>query len=194
MAIEIQETFQVEAPVEAVWQFVMDPHKVVTCMPGAQLDEVVDDNTFLGSIKVKVGPITTSYKGRVQLTQVDEQGHVLQMAAEGRETSGGMAKGTMTSRLRSLPNGETEVVAEARVDLTGRIMQVGRGMIQGVSHQLFAQFAARLKEQLEAPEAAAKTGPTSSSQESVRVAPLLLKAMWSAVVSFFRRLFGETRT
>ncbi len=63
MAIEIQETFQVQAPIDAVWRFVLDPHKIAACMPGTELEEVVDDRTFLGSIKVKLGAITTSYKG-----------------------------------------------------------------------------------------------------------------------------------
>ncbi len=192
MAIEIQETFQVQAPIEAVWQFLLDPQRVVVCMPGAELEEVVDDRTFRGNIKVKVGPITTSYKGRVQLTEVDEQQYVVQMVAEGRETGGGIAKGTMSSRLRALPDGQTEVVTETRVDIAGRIMQFGRGMIQDVSHQLFQQFVACVKERLEAPEGVATEEAEATAEgEPVRVLPLALRALWSAIVRFFRRLFGR---
>ncbi len=192
MAIEIQETFQVQAPIEAVWQFLLDPQRVVVCMPGAELEEVVDDRTFRGNIKVKVGPITTSYKGRVQLTEVDEQGYMVQMVAEGRETSGGIAKGTMSSRLRALPDGQTEVVTETSVDIAGRIMQFGRGLIQDVSHQLFQQFVACVKERLEAPEGAATDEAEAAAEaEPVRVLPLALRALWSAIVRFFRRLFGR---
>jgi carbon monoxide dehydrogenase subunit G len=198
MAIEIKETFQVRAPIETVWRFVMDPQSVVTCMPGASLDEVVDARNFLGTVKVKVGAITTSYKGKVQFTDVNEQAYALQMVAEGRETGGGMAKGTMSSRLRSLADGQTEVVAEASVDLTGRIMQVGRGMIQGVAHQLFQQFAARMKERLEAAQAATAQGsigsqpPAATEPDPIRVLPLVLNVFWSAIVGFFRRLFGRS--
>jgi carbon monoxide dehydrogenase subunit G len=198
MAIEIKETFQVRAPIETVWRFVMDPQSVVTCMPGASLDEVVDARNFLGTVKVKVGAITTSYKGKVQFTNVEEQAFTLQMAAEGRETSGGTAKGTMSSRLRSLADGQTEVVAEASVDLTGRIMQVGRGMIQGVAHQLFQQFAARMKERLETAQAATAQSslgsppPPATDSEPIRVVPLVLNVFWSAIVGFFRRLFGRS--
>jgi carbon monoxide dehydrogenase subunit G len=195
MAIEIRETFQVPAAVDAVWRFVLDPHQVVTCMPGAKLDEVVDNRTFLGSVQIKVGAITTSYKGRVQLTEVDEQGHVVRMLAEGRETGGGMAKGMMSSRLRSLPDGQTEVVAEASVDLTGRIMQVGRGMIQGVAQQLFQQFVAALKQRLDAPPAAASAtaaGTAAAEPQPIRVLPLLIQALWAAIVRFFRQLLGRS--
>jgi carbon monoxide dehydrogenase subunit G len=199
VAIEIKETFQVRAPIETVWRFVMDPQSVVTCMPGASLDEVVDARNFLGTVKVKVGAITTSYKGKVQFTNVDEQAFALQMAAEGRETGGGMAKGAMSSRLRSLADGQTEVVAEASVDLTGRIMQVGRGMIQGVAHQLFQQFAARMKERLEAAQTAAAPGstgsppPAATESDPIRVLPLVLNVFWSAIVGFFRRLLGRSK-
>ncbi len=191
MAINIQETFQVQAPIDAVWRFVLDPHQVATCMPGAELEEAVDDRTYLGSIKVKLGAITTSYKGRVQLTQVDEQGYIVQMVAEGRETGGGTARGTMSSRLRSLPDGRTEVVAEASIDVTGRIMRVGRGMIQGVSHQLFQQFVACAKERLEAPQGAVEEKATATEKEPIRIVPLILRALWSTIIRFFRRLLGR---
>ncbi len=190
MAIEITETFQVEAPIDAVWRFMLDPHQVVTCMPGAQLEEVVDDRTFLGSVKVKLGAITTSYKGRVQITEMDPQAHNVKLTAEGRETGGGTAKGTLNSQLRSLPDGQTEVLAQASIDLTGRVMQMGRGMIQGVSHQLFQQFVASTRERLEAqPGAAPELAPAESAP--IRAIPLLLSTLRAAIVRFFRRLFGR---
>ncbi len=188
MAIEIRETFQVQAPIDAVWRFVMDPDQVVACMPGAELEEAVDDRTFLGRVRVKLGAITTSYKGRIQFTEVDEEGHTVRMVAEGRETGGGTAKGTIFSCLRALPDGQTEVVAEASVDLTGRVMQVGRGMIQGVSHQLFQQFVASTKERLEGAQGADSPVPAAAEREPVRLLPLILQVLWSPVARFFRRL------
>jgi len=190
MAIEIKETFQVKAPVDAVWRFMLDPHQVVTCMPGAQLDEVVDERTFLGSVKVKLGAITTSYKGRVQISQMDPQAHTVKLLAEGREAGGGTAKGTLHSQLRSLPDGQTEIASQASVDLTGRVMQMGRGMIQGVSHQLFQQFVASTRERLEAPSGATEQlAPAESAP--IRAIPLLLATLRAAIARFFRRLFGR---
>jgi len=188
MAITIQETFTVRAPIDVVWRFVTDPEKVVACMPGAELQEVVDERTFLGNVKVKVGAITASYKGRVRFTEVDGGGHALQMVAEGRDTSGGTAKGTMVGRLRSLPDGQTEVVAEASIDLTGRIMQVGRGMIQGVSHQLFQQFVASTKARLEASQAGVVEPGVPAEVKPIRIVPLLVQALLAAILRFFRRL------
>src|SRR3972149_10736318 len=99
MAIEIKESFEVEAPIEKVWQFLLDPNGGVLCMPGAALDEIVDESTFLGRVKVKVGPISTSYKGKVHFTEVDHRNHVVRLVAEGLDTSGGQAKGDVASPL-----------------------------------------------------------------------------------------------
>ena len=190
MAIKIQETFQVDAPIDVVWRFVMDPQRVAACMPGAALEEVIDDRTYLGNITVKVGAITTSYKGEVKLTEVDEASYTVEMAAAGRETGGGTAKGTMASRLRSLPDGQTEVVAEATVDLAGRIMQVGRGMIQGVSHQLFLQFVGCAKSSLEAPDGTIDQNVVNAPPEPIRIVPLVLRTIWAAITRLFSRPQG----
>ncbi len=217
MAIDIKETFQVRAPIDLVWRFLLDPRQVAPCMPGAELDEIVDDGTFHGNVKIKVGAITTRYKGKVHLTTVDEAARRIEMSAEGRETGGGTAKGSMVADMRTLPDDRTEVVATASVDLTGKIMQVGRGMIQGVSHQLFLQFVAAVQAHLEplAARAAAEarapeTGSPSDAArvvtpevmppplprpqgeaQAIRIVPLVTSVIWAAIARFFRRLLGR---
>jgi len=195
MAIEIKESLQVAAPIERVWDFVVDPQRVVTCMPGAALDEVVDEKTFLGTVKVKLGAITTKYKGRVEFADVDPAARSIQMRAEGRETGGGTAKGTIGIRLIELPEGPVELVIEAGIDLTGRVVQVGRGMIQGVSHQLFKQFAASAKDILEAEDEAAEEAAVAAvaEQAPVAIVPLVFRTIIEAIVNFFKRLFGGSR-
>jgi carbon monoxide dehydrogenase subunit G len=195
MSIQIEETFQVAVPVDTVWRFLLDPHRVVTCMPGAELEQVVDERTFEGAVKIKLGAITTRYRGRVQLTEVDEAAHTVRMLAEGRETGGGTAKGTLTSQVRALPDGDTEVIAQAEVDITGRVMQMGRGMIQGVSSQLFAQFATRTREALETPAAEGEEAlPAARAEESIPILRVILGVLWAPVARFFRRLFQRQAT
>ena len=191
MAIKIQETFQVEAPIDRVWRFMLEPQEVATCIPGAQLQEVVDERTFLGKVKVRIGAVTAAYEGRVRFARVDEQERVVEMEAEGRETGGGTAKGSMSSQLRSVSDAQTEVLAEANVELTGRMMQVGQGMVQAVSRQLFQQFVACVKQRLEAPENASGEA-TAAEPEPIRLVPLVLRALWSAVSGFVRRLTGRS--
>jgi carbon monoxide dehydrogenase subunit G len=195
MSIQIEETFQVAVSVDTVWRFLLDPHRVVTCMPGAELEQVVDERTFEGAVKIKLGAITTRYRGRVQLTEVDEAAHTVRMLAEGRETGGGTAKGTLTSQVRALPDGDTEVIAQAEVDITGRVMQMGRGMIQGVSSQLFAQFATRTREALETPAAEGEEAvPAARAEESIPILRVILGVLWAPIVRFFRRLFQRQAT
>jgi carbon monoxide dehydrogenase subunit G len=204
MAITLNQTFQVNAPVEDVWKFLLDPYQVVTCMPGAALYDVEGDDTFLGNIKVKVGPITAMYKGRVRFTSVDHAAHAIEMAAEGIEQSGGSATATMSSRLEAGPDGGTTVHAVANAEVTGRVMQFGRGMIQGISDQMFKQFAASVQERLEtaqaAPVAAGETADADApvltpmqEQKPVNAIALVLRAIWSAFTGFFGRLFGRRR-
>lgn len=153
MAFTIEEEFEVQAPVQKVWDFLIDPAKVVVCIPGAALLEAQDEGSFLGAVKVKVGPVTMSYKGTVKFTEVDEQIHQVRLVGEGREASGGgSVKVSMMSRVTALPTGSSKVVVSSEVDLVGKIVQFGRGMIQEVSKQLFRQFSACAKQRLEIPD------------------------------------------
>jgi len=210
MSMQIHEQFDVDAPLEAVWSFVMDPVKVAPCLPGAKLDEVVDERNFLGGVKIKIGAINTQYKGKVELTQIDPVAHRVEMAAEGRETSGGVAKAVIVSTLQAMDGGGTRVSVEATADLTGKVMQVGSRMIEGVSKQLFQQFAKRLKNALEGQEALAAQASTEPASvagtalagpapvtpasppedEALSLIPLLLRTLWDVIKGFIRSLFG----
>jgi len=159
MAVRIEETFRVNAPVESVWRFLLDPHQVVQCLPGAELIEVQDARTFVGRVRVKVGPISASYKGRAELTDVDEQNHRVRMTGEGQDTKGaGSARMTMTSRITAGDDGAAEVSVESEVQLVGKLAQFGRGMVEEVSKQLFRQFAECARQRLEAEKAPAIGG------------------------------------
>ncbi|MBM4334852.1 MAG: carbon monoxide dehydrogenase [Deltaproteobacteria bacterium] len=185
MAIALAESFEVAAALEDVWRFMLDPRSVAACLPGATMEEALDDRTFRGSVKLRVGAITASYRGQVRLVRVDESAREVEMLAEGREPGGGSALGTVSSRLRARPGGGTEVQTEASIDLSGRIVQLGRGMIEGVARQLFAEFAARVRAQLEA-------AAPPPREETLRVLPLLLRTAWQRIAALFRALLGRT--
>jgi carbon monoxide dehydrogenase subunit G len=154
MSLRIEETFELHAPVDRTWRYLVDPRQVVNCLPGAELTEVESAETFLGKVKVRVGPITASYDGRVTITGRDDAAHVVSMVGEGRERSGaGSAKMTMTSRLTRLSSEATRVQVVADVDIVGKAAQFGRGTIESVNRQLFKQFTECLRGTLEAPVA-----------------------------------------
>ena len=175
MGVRIEEVFEIQAHPDRVWSYLTDPRQVVNCLPGAELTSVQDDTTFLGRVKVKVGPISTAYAGKVILTERDDANRVVKMTGEGRESGGaGSAKMTMTSSVAGLANGTSEVHVVADIDIVGRIAQFGRGMIESVNKQLFKQFTECVRATLatgssdaltgsEAPRASDKTEPSAES-------------------------------
>jgi len=195
MAIRIEERFVVNAPAGAVWDYLVDPRRVVTCLPGAELVDVADERTFNGKVRVKVGTVTVSYQGRVHLDEVDAAARRVKMSAEGREAAGtGAARMSMQSTVAAAPGGGTEVVVHAELDVVGRIVQLGRGMIEQVSHQLFGQFATCVRATLEAEAAQAAGGAAAAAvpapprrAETVAALPLFFRALWAWIVSWFRR-------
>ena len=196
MAFKIEEKFEVQAPVERVWQYMIDPKRVVECLPGAQLLEQKDDQTFLGAIKVKVGPLSMSYKGQAKFTDLNEETHQVRMVGDAREVSGsGSTKISMLSTVVPLASGGSEVSVSADVELVGKIVQFGRGMIEEVSRQMFRQFAGCVKQHLEVtkdPQPVANPAPEVQNEtKAVAAAPLAFRALWTIVVRFFQGLFGK---
>ena len=156
MALRTEETFQIQAPPDRVWEYLIDPRQVVTCLPGAELTSAEDESTFLGTVKVKVGPVVAGYSGKVVITERDDAARVIRMIGEGRENAGGgSAKVVITSVVAALPGGGTEVRVTADLDVVGRIAQFGRGMIESVNRQMFRQFTECVRAKLETPTAAA---------------------------------------
>lgn len=98
MAFRIEERFSVTAPVEKVWKFLMDPQQVVQCLPGVKLTEIQDERNFVGVMLVKIGPVSMNFQGKVQITEMDETEHRVQMTGEGKE-GGGWVKGSMFSQV-----------------------------------------------------------------------------------------------
>jgi uncharacterized protein len=218
MAFKIAERFEVQAPVERVWKYLIDPASVVQCLPGAELLESQDDRAFVGQIKVKVGPLSMSYKGKGNFTEVNEETHTVRMVGEAREVGGsGSTKVTMVSTVTALDGGGSAVSVEADINLVGRIVQFGRGMIEEVSRQMFRQFATCVKSRLEVeepphpqnsstskPGAAADTntpGATSTAEpvkrsavpepKPISAAAVGSRAIWAMIARFFKRLFGK---
>lgn len=200
MAITISENFEVPAAPERVWAFLLDPQQVVQCLPGAELLEVKEQQTFVGRIRVKVGPVTVSFRGRARFEEVDAVARRVRLTGEGQDQAGaGAAKMTMTSQVIALPGGGSRVLVQSEVEVVGRLVQFGRGMMQEVSGQLFRQFASCVQARLQAesattevapnPAEPAPTSPATASQP-LRVLPLL----WSAMRALIRRLLGRHRS
>ncbi|MBT4520870.1 MAG: SRPBCC family protein [Halieaceae bacterium] len=203
MAIELKETFQISAPIEDVWQFLMDPDRMIPCLPGASVSEIIDDKKFVGAVKLKIGAITAKYAGTITYTTADQEEHLCVMLAEAKEKGGGTVTGTITTRLVQ-GDGEVEATVESNVDMTGRVVQVGRGMIEGVASQIIGKFVKNIKKTLEVSAEAAIPGENKDAapqaqpaaqpaeeDDSINVLAVVFKVLWDGIVNFFKRLIGK---
>ncbi len=156
MGMQIEKTFVVNAPFSAVWDFLTDPKRVAGCLPGAAITEKIDDQTYTGTMTVKVGPVTAGYRGKMRFERLDRDAGEADIAASGQETKGkGGADMRMKSRVVERAPNETEVTVTSDVNVVGVLAQFGRGMIQDVSDQLFQKFSTCMRRELEASAAAA---------------------------------------
>jgi uncharacterized protein len=155
MAVRIEKTFEVKHPVDAVWAILSDPLKVVSCVPGAQITEEIDDRNFKGSIRVKVGPSLTEFKGEVRIEKLDAQAHQLEMVGRGQDIRGkGGASMTMTGTLTALEGGGTRVLAVSELTVVGILAQFGARMMNDVADVMFKEFTTRFQHLLDHPEEA----------------------------------------
>ena len=150
--MKIENTIEVDAPLDRVWALVNDIPRVAPCMPGAALTGVLDDQTYEGTVAVKLGPMRMSYKGKVTVEDVDEANHRARLAASGRDTKGaGTAKASVVTRLEAAGDTRTHLHVTSDVQLTGKVASFGRGgAINDVATRLFGQFADCLRATLEA--------------------------------------------
>jgi uncharacterized protein len=211
--VRIDNDFLVQAPIEEVWDFMLDVEKVAPCVPGAELTETLDDHTWKGKVLMKLGPVSLSYAGTVTIQERDDEHHRVSLKAEGREQRGkGAASATSTSVLTSVDGG-TKVVIETDLTITGAVAQYGRGMIGDVSRKVTDEFAACLQANITATRPVTVTDAVAAgvgvepatvpSEEAEGSAPpakplggirLGLWAFWRAVVRVVRRLLGGRTT
>jgi carbon monoxide dehydrogenase subunit G len=151
MAMRFEHDFTVPVPVEQAWAVLLDVERVAPCLPGATLD-TVDGDGFTGRLKVKVGPITVTYRGQASFSSVDKDGHTIVITASGKEARGtGTAKADVEAAL-SGEGGWTKVAVRTSFNVTGRPAQFGRGVMAEVGAKLIDRFAANLAALLREPQ------------------------------------------
>jgi carbon monoxide dehydrogenase subunit G len=162
MALEIAKTFEVNASPDAVWSFLTDLPRVARCLPGAAIGDKLDEKTSSGTMTIKVGPVSSTYRGKVVFERLDPAAKTAEIVASGQDVRGkGGADLKLTSSLKALPGGKTEVTAVSVVNVTGMLAQMGRGMIQDVSDEMFQIFSERMRTELERPAAAPAARPVT---------------------------------
>jgi uncharacterized protein len=191
----IENSFEVPAPLDRAWAYLLDVERVAPCLPGAELTETVDDRTWKGKVNVKLGPVSLSFAGTVVMQERDDAAHRVVLKASGMEQRGkGAATAVVTGRLEE-GDGVTRVHFSQDITITGSVAQFSRGMMQDVSSRLTKQFADCVRTNMAA-DAEGHSGGNPSSATVASAPPvkgfrLALWALFRAIGRFFARLFGR---
>lgn len=163
MAIELDNSFTVPVPPEQAWDVLLDVERIAPCMPGASVTSVEGDE-IAGQVKVKLGPLSLSYKGTAKFIEKDPASHTIVIEATGKETRGaGTASATVHASLKPADaEGQTTVSMHTSLNVTGRPAQFGRSLLPEVSGKLIDQFAANLRALIDSTNRPAEAEPEAA--------------------------------
>ena len=203
MSMHIQSAFKVNAPPHEAWRLLTDLERVAPCFPGAELGDALGEGMYRANFKVKLGPISLNFAGKVGFVELHQDRGLAVIKASGSDTKGrGGAQGTVRCQFTA-DTGTTNVALDSSVDLSGSVAQYGRGqgMITDLTQQLVTRFAQNLGA-LTASPASSGTASVDCSAETSKAAPasaqgaevggLLAGALWRTVLRFLGRLFGRS--
>lgn len=186
--MKIENGFDVPLPPADAWRVLLDIGRVVPCLPGAELLETIDADTYKGRVAVRLGPVAVSFVGTARIEERDEARHRVRVKAIGTEAQGrGGAQATVEFSLAAATPRTTRVAIVTDLALNGAVAQYGRGsaMIADMAQQMVNRFAANLKVQIEGSEAE-RAASAAAARQGMSGIGLFLGALWRAL----RRLFG----
>ena len=168
--MQLEHSFTVPVGIDDAWKVLLDIEQVAPCMPGAAL-ETVEGDDFTGSVKVKLGPIALTYKGRASFVEKDESAHRASIDAQGKDSRGGGTAGAkVTATLAAEGPASTRVDVLTDLNITGKPAQFGRGVMVDVGNKLIGQFADNLAAQLSADNGSASAPATAPATAPAKVA------------------------
>ena len=190
MAIELDNSFTVPVPPEKAWDVLLDVERIAPCMPGASVQSISDDgNEIEGQVKVKLGPLSLTYKGTAKFTDKNQADQTIAIEATGKETRGaGTASANVQATLKpGDAAGSTLVAIHTALNVTGRPAQFGRSLLPEVSGKLIAQFASNLEaliasDNAPADEAASPEADGTVADSSGEAAPAAAKPVAAPVM------------
>jgi uncharacterized protein len=142
--LTIDDSFEIDAPIARVWPLLKDIPRIATCMPNAEITEVVDDTTYRAKVSVKVGPVSVNYAATIRVESIDDNTHAATMAVAGDELKGrGGVRATITSQAEDQGNA-TRVNLHTDAQISGIVATVGGRLIESVARKTIAQFAANI--------------------------------------------------
>lgn len=156
MKTNLNKSFEVPQGTDLVWDHLIDPEKIMDCVPGVSIDEKVGDNHYKGKVGMKFGPMGVKYDADIFYNEIDKDNRKIVISGNGVDSKGnGNAEMKMSVDINDRDTGGVKLDAAMEVTVNGKIAMFGSRLIDTVSNQLFKQFVVNFSKKLEEAEAAA---------------------------------------
>ena len=199
MKVQLEKTFPMPASADTAWALLQDIEGVAGCMPGARITERIDDQHYKGTVAVKFGPASMSFRGEVEVRGIDAATQTLRLFAKGTDTTGSSAASMdLTARVEAVDAASCNLLGTSEVSMSGKAATFGGRMMGSVADQVLKQFAANFATQVQAlqarqvtdaPVAAIASSPPA--QEPAQLNGLALA--WAVIKDWFRSLFAAKK-
>ena len=206
MKVALQKTFAVPGSADAAWALLQNIEAVAGCMPGAKITERVNDQLYKGTVAVKFGPASMSFRGDVEVVSLESASKILHIIGKGTDSTGGSgASMDLTARVEAIDAASCNLIGASEVSMSGKAAAFGGRMIDSVADQLLKQFASNFAAQAQAKQAqpsesavpAAQASAPAPAAPTVASQPEQLNALaliWAVIKDWLRSLFGAKRT
>ena len=190
MQIKLAKTVPVSAPAPLVWKLVQDIKDVAACIPGAEITDQVDDTHYNGRVKLKVGPVSASFKGQLEILSIDPEKMAIRVRSKGTEEKGTSAASLeMIASIRSVDSARSEISGSSEATVTGKLATFGARVMTQVADHLIEQFAANLNNYMAASAEAQRiqaSAQVRAQSRELNVLRMLLQMLWNLIKSVLR--------
>jgi carbon monoxide dehydrogenase subunit G len=197
MKVQLEKSYPMPASADTGWALLQDIEGVASCMPGAKITEKVDAQHYKGTVSVKLGPASLSFRGEISVLGIDAAARSLHLFAKGTDTTGGSAASMdLTARVEAVDAASCNLVGTSEVTMSGKAATFGGRVMGPVSDQILGQFAANFAAKVQAMRDAASTPGAAATPPPVNEPKPLngLALVWAVIKGWFRSLFSAKRS
>ena len=194
MKVQLEKSFPLAATADAAWVLLQDVEAVAGCMPGARITEKVDDSHYKGTVTVKLGPASLSFRGEVEVKEVDPAARTLHLAGRGTDNTGTSgASMDLRARIEPAEAASCRLLGTCEVSVSGKAATFGGRLMSAVAEQVLQQFVGNFQQRLPAPEAPAAAASAPAPAPAAAPAKELngLALAWALVRNWFHQLFAR---
>jgi carbon monoxide dehydrogenase subunit G len=200
MNVTLEKTFPMPGSAQTAWTLLQDIEGVASCMPGARITERTDAQHYKGTVAVKFGPASMSFRGEVEVKAIDAASRTLRLMGKGTDSTGSSgASMDLTARIEAVSDTACNLVGNSEVSMSGKAAAFGGRMMNSVADQVLKQFADNFAAKVQALQASGPGGPSASAgggAPAVASEPSQLNALalaWAVIKDWFKSLFSAKR-